>query len=155
MGGIGTAPWHIDSERGRRDPDGAAAGRGSEVVEDGYFLGGQGEAEDVDVLLDALGAGRLGDDDDAGVDVPAQDDLGRADVVLGGDLAQRAVAQPGALERAVAFERHVALGVGGVQFGVGAGRAPRDLVDGGPLPRRLGQLVDLGDAVVAHAYRAR
>src|SRR5690348_18238991 len=87
----------------------AELGKGSEVVEYGYFLGGQGEAEDVDVLLDALGAGGLGDDDDAGVDVPSQDDLGRADVVLGGDLAQRAVAQPGALERAVALECHVAL----------------------------------------------
>src|SRR5581483_11121666 len=120
--------------------------RASEGVEGGYFFGSQGEAEEVDVLLDALGAGGLGDDDDAGVDVPAQDDLGGADAVLGGYLAQGSVAQPGALERAVALERDVALGVRGVQAGVGAGRAPRDLVDGGPLPRRLGQLVDLGDA---------
>src|SRR6185437_14046412 len=57
-----------------------------EVVEAGYFVGGQGEAEQVEVLLDALGAGGPGDDDDADVDVPAEDDLGRGDAVLVGDL---------------------------------------------------------------------
>src|SRR6266567_7157210 len=122
---------------------------GLEVVEAGYFLGGQGEAEQVEVLLDALGAGGPGDDDDADVDVPAQDDLGRGDTVLAGDLGQRTVAQPGALERAVALERNAAFGVRGQQAGVVPGRAPRDLVDGGPLPRRIDQVVDLADAVVA------
>src|SRR6266516_4084023 len=122
---------------------------GLEVVEAGYFLGGQGEAEQVEVLLDALGAGGPGDDDDADVDVPAEDDLGRGDAVLVGDLGQRAVAQPGALERAVALERDAAFGVRGQQAGVVPGWAPRDLVDGGPLPRRVDQVVDLADAVVA------
>src|SRR6266487_1515704 len=125
---------------------------GLEVVEAGYFLGGQGEAEQVEVLLDALGAGGSGDDDDADVDVPAQDDLGRGDAVLVGDLGYRAVAQPGALERAVALERDAALGVRGQQAGVVPGGAPWDLVDGRPLPRRLDQVVDLADAVVAHPY---
>src|SRR4029077_16561311 len=125
---------------------GGWGGRGLEVVEAGYFFGGQGEAEEVEVLLDALGAGGPGDDDDADVEVPAQDDLGGGDAVLVGDLAQRAVAQPGALERTVALDRYAAVGVRGQQARVVPGGAPRDLVDGGLLPRRLDQVVDLVDA---------
>src|SRR5205807_4238662 len=114
--------------RGSRRRGGARGSWALEVVEAGYFLGGQGEAEQVEVLLDPLGAGGPGDDDDADVDVPAEDDLGRGDAVLVGDLHQRAVAQPGALERAVALERDAAFSVRGQQAGVIPGWAPRNLV---------------------------
>src|SRR6201993_2963624 len=96
--------------------DGEAEGLGGlEVVDAGYFFGDEGEAEDVEVLPDAFGVGGLGDHDDAGVDVPAQDYLGGGDAVLGSDLGQGPVAQPGALERAVALQGHGALVMRGEQ----------------------------------------
>ena len=53
------------------------AGRSLEAVDAGHFLGGEGEAEEVDVLLDAFAASGLRDDDEADVEMPAQDHLGR------------------------------------------------------------------------------
>ena len=66
---------------------------GSEAVEAGYFFGSEGEAEEIEVLLDAFRAGGLGDHDDADVEVPAQDHLGGGHAVLGCYLGQRAVCE--------------------------------------------------------------
>ena len=102
--------------------------------------------------FDAMRSGRAGlrDHRDPELEVPAQDHLGGRDEVLGRDLGQDGITQPGALERAVALDQHAAVGVRGQQRRVITGRAPRDLVDRGALAGRRDQLVDLGDAVVAH-----
>src|SRR5712691_9428146 len=118
------APSRRRAAGGCRLAEGVGGGGG------GLLFGGWGEGEEVQVLLDAFGADGLGDDDDADLEVPAQDDLGGGHAVLGGDLGQRAVAQPGALEGAVALHRYAASGMRGQQAGVVTGRAPRDLVDG-------------------------
>ena len=90
--GVRTPPAARAEGRGPRE-----RGGGLEVVEAGDFGGGQGEAEQVEVGLDAVWLGGLRDDGDAVLEVPAEDDLGRSDLVAGGDLGQGGIAQAGAL----------------------------------------------------------
>src|ERR1035441_10618482 len=59
---------------------------GLELIQAGHVVGGKGEAEQVQVRLDALRPGGLGDDDDAELKVPAQDHLRGRHAVRGGDL---------------------------------------------------------------------
>ena len=70
----------------------AGAGGAVEGVDGSVFIGGQGEAEQVEILPLTVGMHGLGDDDRAVFDVPAQNHLGRADLMGGGDLLDGAVA---------------------------------------------------------------
>ena len=63
------------------------------VVDVLHLLLSQTEVEDLSVLLNPGRSDRLGDDDDAPLDLPAEDDLGRALAVLAGDVFQLGVVQ--------------------------------------------------------------
>ena len=101
-----------DHEGGRRDRVDAAGGYGATKVAGsgpmrsprsrpsnrGHLVVAQLEVEDVDVLADPLRRDRLGDDDVAELQVPAQDRLGRRLAVARGDRrrsSRRRAARPG------------------------------------------------------------
>ena len=79
-----------------------------EVVDVLHLFFSQTEVEYLAVLLNPGGSDGLGDDDDAPLDLPAEDDLGRALAVLAGDVSQLGVLQqadvawlsPGSVRRA-------------------------------------------------------
>ena len=116
---------------------------------------GQGEVEDLGVLLDPLAVGRLGDDGDAVLQAPAQQHLGRGAAGPVRDLGHPRVAQVAAgAERAVGLEHDVR----GARH---ASSSPRrystalklDLVDGRGDAARRDHLVEVGRAEVGHADR--
>ena len=61
-------------------------------VDRGMFFRGEHESKQIEILLLPIRMHRLGDDDRAVFDVPAQNHLGRADLMGGGDLLDGAVA---------------------------------------------------------------
>ena len=63
------------------------------VVDVLHFCCSQTEVEDLAVLLNPGGSDGLGDDDDAPLDLPAEDDLGLGLAVLAGDVSQLGVLQ--------------------------------------------------------------
>ena len=79
----------------------AGAGGAVEGVDGSVFVGGQGEAEQVEILLLTVSMHGLGDDDRAVFDVPTQNHLGRADLMGGGDLLDGAVAGVRSAPRAI------------------------------------------------------
>ena len=120
------------------------------------FVGGQGEAEQVEVLLLAVGMHGLGDDDRAVFDVPTQNHLGRADLMGGGDLLDGAAAgvEVGATRHRrvglhgdavlLAERHHFALLPRGMQL---------NLIDGRPCTGLLVQTLQIGGHEVAYAER--
>src|SRR5436190_22686191 len=81
----------------------AAAATGVEAVDGGHLVGGELEVEDVEVLGDPCGLGRLRDHRAAMLQAPAQHDLGRRLVVRLRDAADDRVLE-GARVLAVAVE---------------------------------------------------
>ena len=77
------------------------------------------------------------------------------DAVRLGDPHESRVAEVRRLERAVALELHPAAAMPVEHVAVEQRRAPLDLVDGGQAAGRPLELVDLPEAVVAHADLAR
>ena len=69
------------------------------VVDVLHLLLSQTEVEDLAVLLNPGGSDGLGDDDDAPLDLPAEDNLGRALAVLAGDVLQLRVVQQADIAR--------------------------------------------------------
>ena len=84
---VGSISW-LPVDNGYNEPSIAL-----EVVDVLHLLFSETEVEDLAVLLDPGGSDGLGDDDDAPLDLPAEDHLGRALAVLGGDVSQLGVVQ--------------------------------------------------------------
>ena len=69
------------------------------VVDVLHLVFSQAEVEDLAVLLNPGGSDGLGDDDDAPLYLPAEDNLGRALAVLPGDVFQLGVVQQADIAR--------------------------------------------------------
>src|SRR3954452_25168752 len=129
---------------------------GVELLDRGHLVVGELEAEDVEVLRDALRRHRLGDHDAAELDVPADDDLAGGAVVRLGDAGDHRVVEDRALrERAPRLGDDPELGVDAPQLRLLEARMQLDLV----ARRRHAGLVDDPAQVVwlavRHADRAR
>jgi len=130
-----------------------------ERVDGGMFIEREREAEQVEVLPLTFGVHRLGDDDRAVFDVPAQDHLGRRHLVRLGDSRDRAVAglQVGAAShRGVCFDRDAVLLAECDDFALLPGRVQLDLVDRRPFAGLLvqtGQMLRQEVAASSHGLR--
>jgi hypothetical protein len=93
-------------------------------------LAGQLEVEDLDVLLDALRGDRLGEDDIAALDMPAQHDLGRGLADPASNRLDRRIVEDAALsERRPGFDGDLVLGAEPAQLVLGQVGIDLDLVD--------------------------
>ena len=84
---VGSISW-LPVDNGYNEPSIAL-----KVVDVLHLLFSETEVEDLAVLLNPGGSDGLGDDDDAPLHLPAEDNLGRALVVLAGDIFQLRVVQ--------------------------------------------------------------
>src|SRR5215204_4480642 len=118
----------------------SAAHSGAERVDRGYLLAGELEVEDVEILGDAGGLGRLRDRGSALLQVPAQHHLSGRLAVLARDLTQRRVVECALLAAPVGGDapdgrpglgKDAVLGVQTLQRGLLEVRVELDLVQGG------------------------
>src|SRR3954451_1608592 len=127
-----------------------------ERIQRRHVLVREREVEDARVLLDALAVRRLRQDHEVALETPADQDLrGRAPEAVG-DLPHAAVSEVATgAERAVGLDRHPTLLAGVEQSAAVLERAELHLVDDRPHLGDAEHLVQLRDAVVRDADRAR
>src|SRR4051812_26965897 len=127
-----------------------------ERIQRRHVLVREREVEDARVLLDALAVRRLRQDHEVALEAPADQDLrGRAPEAVG-DLPHAAVAEGATrAQRAVGLDRAPALLAGIEQAAAVLERAELHLVDDRPHLGDGEHLVELRDAVVRDADRAR
>ena len=151
--GVGRGVLHYHQQSLERA---VGAARLVERVERGHFLVGQGEVENLAVLLESLAVSRLHDHDHIPLHAPAQKHLRRRAPHAFGDLLHTSVREmPAGAERAVRLDRHLALLARVEQFPPVLERAELHLIHD---RRGLGdrhQLVELAHAEVRNTDRAR
>ena len=114
------------------------------------------EVEDVDVLADPLGRHRLGDDDVAELQVPAQDRLRRGLAMLLGDPERSSRRRAGTLgERAPGLGRDPCSACQARSSACWRQRMQLDLVDRRPLVGLVAEALEVLDAEVRDADRPR
>src|SRR6267143_3112541 len=124
----------------------------AEGVEPGHLSRRYLKIEDLAVLLDPLGAGRLWDDHEPMLQAPSNHDLGGALGMPSADFGDRRVAElapPG--QGAVGLDLYPPVVAEAEQLLLVKERVELDLVDGGD-HLRTAELLEVPDGVVAHAY---